>query len=234
MNKENNMENFTEELRHIKYIYCAYREWSLKLFQRFDQSLFYLVDSKDKLTLELCEEIDPEYIFFPDWSWKVPKEITSRYKCVIFHESNVPKFRGGSPIQNQIIRGIKKTKHTALFMTDEIDAGDILLQRDLDLTLQLDDMFVQIAENVYEMIEKISSGEFKPKEQNGKPTYYKRRKPEESELDMNMPIEKIYDFIRMLADPYPNAFIKVGNKKIIFKRAQFENGIIKFQGGIDE
>lgn len=119
-------------------------------------------------------------------------------------------------------------------MTDEIDGGDILLQRDLDLTLQLDEMFEQIAENVYEMIQKIIRGEFKSKKQKGKPSYYKRRKPKESELDMNMPIDKIYDFIRMLADPYPNAFIKVGNKKIIFKRAQFVNGIIKFQGEIHE
>ncbi len=226
------MNEATAELRQFEYVYCAYREWSLNLYKQLSQSLFYLVTSKDELTLELCKKIDPEYIFFPDWSWKVPKEITSQYKCIIFHESNLPKFRGGSPIQNQIVRGIKKTKHTALFMTDEIDAGNILLQRDLDLTLQLDEMFKQIAGNVYEMIQKIIRGEFKPRKQRGRPTYCKRRKPEESELDMNMPVDKTYDFIRMLADPYPNAFIKVGNKKIIFKRAQLENGIVKFQGEI--
>lgn len=219
---------------NYKYIYCAYRIWSLNLYRKLDQSLFYLVDSKEKLTLKLCKKMQPEYIFFPDWSWKVPKAITSRYRCVIFHEADLPKFRGGSPIQNQVLRGIKKTKHTVLFMTDEIDAGDILLQRNLNLSLPLDQIFVQIAENVYGMILQIIRGEFNPRKQKGKPTYYPRRKPYESELDMNMPLCKVYDFIRILDDPYPNAFIRIGDKKIVFKHPQLENNVIKFQGEIHE
>ena len=71
-----------------------------------------LLDNPKKLKLDYIKKINPKLIFFPDWSWIIPNEIVQKYQCVCFHESNLPKFRGGSPIQNQIIRGIKKTKTT--------------------------------------------------------------------------------------------------------------------------
>ena len=89
----------------------------------------------------------PEIIFFPDWSWIIPNEIISNYKCICFHESNLPKFRGGSPIQNQIIRGITKTKTTAFIMNEKIDAGDIILQKNLSLEGSIQEIFSRMSEN---------------------------------------------------------------------------------------
>ena len=66
-----------------------------------------LLDNPKKLKLNYIKKINPKLIFFPDWSWIIPNEIVQKYQCVCFHESNLPKFRGSSPIQNQIIRGIK-------------------------------------------------------------------------------------------------------------------------------
>lgn len=40
-------------------------------------------------------EYNPEWVFFLDWSWIVPKEVLKNYKCVCFHESDLPNFRGG-------------------------------------------------------------------------------------------------------------------------------------------
>ena len=47
---------------------------------------------------------------------------------------NLPKFRGGSPIQNQIIRGITKSKISAFRVNSVIDGGDICLKRHINLT----------------------------------------------------------------------------------------------------
>jgi len=45
-----------------------------------------------------------------------------------------PAFRkGGSPLQNLIERGIKKTKISAIKVDGGIDTGDIFFKRDLDL-----------------------------------------------------------------------------------------------------
>ena len=67
-----------------------------------------------------------------------------------------------------------------------------------------------------------------------KPTFYKRRKPSESELkDLNKSKLYLHNFIRMLAEPYPNAFIKIGKKKIIFKSSKFNGKKLSFEGVIE-
>ena len=59
--------------------------------------------------------------------------------------------------------------------------------------------------------------------------YYDRRKPADSQIvEHNLPLKSWYDFIRMLADPYPNAFLKIDDKKIIFKNAEW--GMDKITG----
>ena len=101
----------------------------------------HLLSSPKKLTLSYVKNKKPKLIFFPDWSWIVSDKITSNYKCICFHESNLPKFRGGSPIQNQIIRGVEKTKTTAFLMSKGLDNGDILLQKNLSLKGSLNEIF---------------------------------------------------------------------------------------------
>ena len=94
------------------YLFCAHREWSIRLFEKLSKKYknIILLTSPKKLSIKYVKKINPKFIFFPDWSWIVNDEIVNNYKCVCIHESNLPKFRGGSPLQNQIIRGIEKTK----------------------------------------------------------------------------------------------------------------------------
>ena len=192
-----------------------------------------LLDNPKKLKLNYIKKINPKLIFFPDWSWIIPNEIVQKYQCICFHESNLPKFRGGSPIQNQIIRGVKNTKTSSFIMNEKLDAGDILLQKDLSLEGSLDDIFSRMISNDYFLINKIINGKFKKQKQTGKITTYKRRKPKESELiSLDFSKKYLYDFIRMLADPYPNAFIKIGKKKIIFKDIKYNGKKLEFKGEI--
>jgi len=220
----------------MNYVFCAYRDYSLEIYKKIKTRYknFVLITDPKQLTFKKIQKIDPKYIFFPDWSWIVPNEIINNYDCICFHESNLPKFRGGSPIQNQIIRGIKKTKTTAFLMTEQLDQGDILLQRNLSLEGTLNDIFSHMIKNDYEILVKILQGKFKKRKQSGKPTYFKRRKPEDSELkNLNHSKKFIYDFIRMLSDPYPNAFLKVGDKKMIFKAVSFVQNKLKIEGEIE-
>ena len=43
----------------------------------------------------------------------------------MLHPSPLPKFRGGSPIQNQIIRNKKKSMVTIFRINNILDGGDI-------------------------------------------------------------------------------------------------------------
>ena len=171
----------------MKYVICAYRDYGIKLYHNLKKQFdFTLITSKNELKYNKIKKINPALIFFPDWSWKVPDKIVSNYTCVCFHEAPLPKFRGGSPIQNQIICGITKTKTTAFVMNDKIDAGDILLQKDLSLDGSIEEIFSRMYENDFSMILKIIHGNYKRRKQTGKPTTFSRRKPKDSKLkDLN-------------------------------------------------
>lgn len=209
----------------MKYVICAYRDYGIKLYHNLkNQYNLTLIKSKNDLTYNRIKKIDPSLIFFPDWSWKVPEKIVKNFTCVCFHEAPLPKYRGGSPIQNQIIRDITKTKTTAFIMNEKIDAGDILLQKDLSLEGSLEEIFLRMYDNDYSLILKIIHGHYKRRKQSGKVTTFSRRKPEDSRLqNLNYSKKYLYNFIRMLEDPYPNAYIQIGKHKIIFKKA-FYNG----------
>ena len=57
-----------------------------------------------------------------------------KYKCVMLHPSKLPDFAGGSPLQNQIIRNIKKSAITLFVMNKKIDQGNIIAQKMIMLT----------------------------------------------------------------------------------------------------
>ena len=217
------------------YLFCAYREWSKTLFDKLkeEEDNIILLKSPKKLTFSYVKKINPEMIFFPDWSWIVNKKIINNYKCVCFHESNLPKFRGGSPLQNQIIRGVEKTKTTAFIMNEGLDEGVIMLQKELSLKGSINEIFKRMINNDYVMIKKIMDKKYKLKKQKGKPTKFKRRSEDQSEL-INLDYSKkyLYNFIRMLDDPYPNAFIQIGKRKVVFKNVSNKNNKLTFSGEI--
>jgi methionyl-tRNA formyltransferase len=58
------------------------------------------------LAVEMLAALDPRYVFFPHWSHRIDSAIFERFECVIFHMTDLPFGRGGSPLQNLIARGI--------------------------------------------------------------------------------------------------------------------------------
>ena len=91
------------------------------------------IRTPDALTFSNLNELRPRYVFFPHWSWKIPQAVFDKFECIIFHMTDVPFGRGGSPLQNLIVRGIQNTKLTALRCAAEMDAGDVYLKCDLSL-----------------------------------------------------------------------------------------------------
>tara|TARA_B100000579_G_C22835026_1_gene858211 strand:+ start:437 stop:1093 length:657 start_codon:yes stop_codon:yes gene_type:complete len=174
---------------------------------------------KNKLNLNEIKRIKPERIFFIHWSTLIPEKIFSNYNCIQFHCSNLPKFRGGSPIQNQITRGITKTKLCAFKVEKKLDSGNLCLKKNLNLDGS--------AEKILKKIEDIAFKEIKNSltkknlifvKQKGKSSFFRRRYPSESKITNNLDkISKIYDHIRMLdAKNYPKAFFELKNFKFEF------------------
>ena len=189
-------------------------------------------DTPEKLTA-LIEQRKPKYIFFFHWNWIVPDEIIDNYECVCFHMTDLPYGRGGSPLQNLILRGHKTTKLTALRMTKEVDAGPIYCQRELSLHGTAEQIYTRATCMAEEMMEYVTKTE--PKPQEGEVTEFKRRTPAESRLPPGLSPEQVYDFIRMLdAETYPKAFIHYRGYRIEFQRAVLEDGKVTAEAVITE
>lgn len=185
----------------LSYIVVSHKSWNKKIFDetisKYSGQWFFL-QNKEELNIATINKIKPRYIFFLHWSWKVPKEIINNYECVCFHMTDVPYGRGGSPLQNLIIRGHEKTKLTALKMTEEFDTGDVYLKEDLCLSGNAEEIYIRASYLSAKMIKKIIEEEISPIPQEGEVTIFKRRKPHESEISQLDSLLSLHDFIRML------------------------------------
>jgi len=212
----------------MKYLVATIKDWNIKEYEKYSKEFegdWYLITNKKELTLDRIKGINPEYIFFPHWSWVVPKEITDNYKCICFHMSDLPYGRGGSPLQNLIIRGHKKTKVTALKMTQKIDFGDIYKKVDLDLSGSAQEIFIRASEHITKLINYIIVENPEPKVQKGKGVLFDRRKPMQSEIPKDANIDEMYNHIRMMdADTYPKAYINYGDYHFVFSKANVKDG----------
>jgi len=208
------------------------KSWNIDNFYRLKSKYpdinWFLVDKKEDLNIEKIKEIDPKYIFFPHWSWIVPEEIYDNYNAILFHMTDLPFGRGGSPLQNLIIREIYQTKISAIKMERELDSGDIYLQRDFDISIgSAQEIFIRMSDIIFfEMIPNIIENNIVPVPQKGQIITFKRRSVNDSNL-LKMEIftiRKVYDFIRMLdAEGYPKAFINLDNLKIKFSEIHLKN-----------
>lgn len=187
-----------------------------------------IIIHKDELRYEVLEQINPDYIFFPHWSWIIPQKIYTNFNCIVFHMTDLPFGRGGSPLQNLIVRGIENTKISAIKVDGGIDTGDIYLKEDLNLNGTAEEIYIRASNIIFgRMIPHIIYQQPSARPQEGKIVTFTRRNAEDGELQPEMDLKQIYDYIRMLdAEGYPKAFIKFGKYRLDFSRASFKNGKI--------
>lgn len=204
-------------------ILATSRLWNDSVKERLEEATgeeFVLITSKDVLTWERLESIRPNFVFFPHWSYIIPAEIYEHFTCVIFHMTDLPYGRGGSPLQNLIARGIFHTKLTALRCVGELDAGPVYLKKDLELFGGAEEIYLRAFALTEFMIVEILATRPEPVEQSGEVVAFKRRKPEDGDLAQAQDLGQWHDFIRMLdAEGYPPAFLNAGGFRLEFSHS---------------
>ena len=207
-----------------RYLVAAIRLWNIAAFHRHRAEWpgdWTLISEREALSAEAIAALKPRYIFFPHWSWKVPEEILAAAECVCFHMTDVPYGRGGSPLQNLIAAGHRDTVVSALRMTAEMDAGPVYMKRPISLEGRAQEIYERAAEVVFAMIGEMVRNQPAALPQEGKPVFFKRRTPVESELPANASLAELYDHVRMLdAEDYPHAFLEHGDFRLEFSHAE--------------
>jgi methionyl-tRNA formyltransferase len=210
--------------RPERYLVAGCRPWARRAFndviRRFPGRWTY-VEHREKLSPRHVGRIDPSYIFFLHWSWRVPEELLNRYTCIGFHMTDLPYGRGGTPLQNLILRGHRTTKLTAFRMTEDWDAGAVYLKEKLRLHGSANDVYLRSARLAARMIRRITRSHPSPRPQVGRIVRFRRRRPDESAIPKLHSFRKLYDWIRMLdAEGYPRAFLDHQGFRYEFRNAK--------------
>ena len=208
------------------------KSWNVGNFNKIKEEYkdynWYLITNKEELTHDYLNKIKPAFIFFPHWSWMIPEEIYENFNCIVFHMTDLPFGRGGSPLQNLIVRSIYETKISAIRVVGKLDAGPVYLKENLSLHGNAEEIYMRASDTFFKMIREIIEKKPEPKPQEGKVIEFKRRTPEQSELPKTDDLRKIYDLIRMLdAEGYPKACIERNGIRFEFERASLKDGYIK-------
>ncbi len=197
---------------------------SYKIKKHFKSADYYHIEQIDNLSLESLESIKPDFIFFPHWSYIIPKNIYENYNCIVFHMTDLPFGRGGSPLQNLISRKIYETKISAIKVVKDLDAGPVYLKKDFCLYGSAEEIYLRAGDLIIQMIDEIIETRPIPVEQQGSPVAFKRRTPDMSSVDKIETIEELFDHIRMLdAEGYPKAFFENENFTFEFSRASLKS-----------
>ena len=166
-------------------------------------------------------------LFFPHWSWSVPEKIFTKHECIMFHMTDLPFGRGGTPLQNLISRGFMETKLTAFRCEKELDSGPIYMKRPLSLEGTAREIMERAAKITEQMIIELIGSSRTTSPQEGVGSYFKRRTPDESEITWEGSLNSIFDHIRMLDDDYyPRAFIETENFRLTFSDAKTEGDVL--------
>jgi len=210
-----------------KYLFLSEKPWHESIYnylsKREDESWFRILRKED-FNEAVLQELQPEIIFIPHWSYIIPESIWKNFTCIVFHMTDLPYGRGGSPLQNLIARGHRETMISAIKVDIGIDTGDVYCKSHLSLEGTAHEIFMRSTPIIADMIEKIIDEQLSPSPQIGTPVLFERRKKEEGRLNQLSTLTEVYDYIRMLdAEGYPNAFIETEHLIVKFKDAKVDS-----------
>ena len=219
-----------------RFLFFAYREWAINIFNKINKldDEFILISNKNLCTKEFIDIIAPDVIFFYGWSWLVQDSVIDNYTCLCLHPSSLPKYRGGSPVQNQIISGEKISSVSVFKMTNGLDAGPIYYQEGFLLNGYLDTILHRIGTIGYTITVKFIT-DYKndtmvfTEQDHNNATFCKRRLPKDSEIKpedfLKHDSKYFFNKVRSLQSPYPECYIKCKTGKILIKEISYEEYI---------
>ena len=136
------------------------------------------------------------------------------------HASLLPRYRGPAPIQWALINGERETGVTTMYMAEELDAGDILLQARTaisadDTAATLHDRMSQMgASLLIDTLDQLADGTLQPVQQDASEvTYAPKLSKKDGHIRWDQPTAAIDAFVRGMT-PWPGAFTFLGAMRL--------------------
>ncbi|MBS1620037.1 MAG: methionyl-tRNA formyltransferase [Bacteroidetes bacterium] len=181
---------------------------------------------------QIISSLSCEILLSVNYLFIVEQELLDAASCfaINLHGSLLPKYRGRTPHVWAIINGESETGISAHLMTAEVDngpvikqvvvkieqsdTGDSILQKYNKLYPEIvQEILLEIRENKIIFIE----------QDHTRATYFGKRTPEDGNINWNWQKERIRNWIRAQANPYPGAFTYYDGQKVIVNEIEFSD-----------
>jgi len=171
----------------------------------------------------------PDVVFCCGWSELLdPSFLGGIPKGVVgYHPAMLPRHRGRHPIIWALALGLTETGSTFFLMDEGADSGPILSQRRV-LIGEGDDagdlyrrLIAVACDQVEDVWRGLRAGTLEAAAQDhARATYWRKRTPDDGQIDWRMPTRGICNLIRALAKPYPGATFGDGAGRTVVWRAR--------------
>lgn len=141
-----------------------------------------------------------------------PPDVLGRnLRNLVVHASDLPQGRGFSPWTYAVLEGKDKIPVCLIEAAEQVDAGDVIYKDWIELegTELVEGLRALIGNKTLDLARRFLSVERMPegRAQQGGPSTYPRRRPEDSRLDPEKTIAEQFDLLRVVDnDKYPAFF----------------------------
>ena len=206
-------------------IYLSKKNLNQSILRKIKKK-FFIIEKLNSKIITKIKKNKYDLLITAGWPLIFPEELikASKYQTINLHAGKLPNYRGGSPLNWQIIHGKKNIYISIIKMTKEIDEGPIYLTKKILLKTSENIMHLHNKVNkvyplmVEDVIQKIKN-KINPKKQNIKfQRSFKQRSDKDGELDLHkMTSHNVVNFVRANTKPFPGAFYFFnGNKFRLF------------------
>ena len=207
------------------------QSWFLPYAEQFVQQLINLGANSSFFTRYEDINNSPQVVFLLSYFSLVKAEELEKYKLnFVVHESNLPNGKGWAPVFWQVLENKNEIPIVLFEAVEEMDAGpiyikDIIILDGSELHDEIRDITaMKTIAMCTRLLQEYSA--IKPKSQIGKSSYYPKRTPADSELDINKPLSKLFNQLRVASnDLYPAFFYYRGIKYVLRITKQNDAGL---------
>ncbi|WP_322875392.1 methionyl-tRNA formyltransferase [Mycoplasmopsis felis] len=209
------------------------KEYGIKLYQPNKISEIY----------NQLNELDFDILLSCAFGQYIPMNILELPKIasINIHGSLLPKYRGAAPIQYSLLNGDTETGISLIYMTKEMDAGNIIFSESIPIenTDTSDTLFEKLSElsslKIIYWLNKFISKDFKAVIQNTNEVILSPKlKKEDALLTLDLTKQQAFNKIRAFSSN-PGAYLYLNNKRLkiyLASLSQIKNAIeLKFSDG---
>lgn len=164
-----------------------------------------------------------DFCFCLSFSKILKKEVRDCFDhTLVVHASDLPSGKGWSPLTWQILEGINQIPVSLFEADDSVDSGPIYAQRHIDFEGYelIDGLRKKLADTTYELcswfVEEYPRSAAQSKSQIGNESFYSRRGPKDSQLDINKTIAEQFNLLRIVDNQAYPAFFEWKGRRFVF------------------